>query len=222
MATRDERRKVKAAVSGPTCVRAVLLTYRDGGVRPMVVPCGRWACLNCSEWKVNEVLEHLKSASGGGDLFDAALPKDKWDPARKMAMRKGAGYVSFKRFDGSVLLVSDEPLKGRNWRLKPTTPDALAEAILKQNVRRVDWCADWRPVKPETHQTVGRASLPAGWAADVLARAGYDQAKGRIPGLDAYETVERLNDAAAQIATEKSLVRGREPEREKSLVRGRT
>lgn len=214
MATRDERRKVKErAGAQPSCVRVVVHTYRDGGVRPSVVPCERWTCPMCAERKVEDLMDRLKLSSGGGDLFALEVPRDKWDPVRKMAMRHGAGYVGFKRHSGSILFVCDAQLKGRDWKLRPTTTTQVKADVLRHGVKRVDWCKEWRPEPRKRGQTVGRVSLPAGWAREVLERAGYDGTTGRIAGLDAFQTVERLAAVAEEVAAEKSLVRGSEQAR---------
>ncbi len=193
---RHEREgKVKWSVRN-SCGYAVVLTYHTGTVRQMVVPCGRWACDDCARRRVFEVLKHIKAASGGGDIYSAEIAIKHWNAARKMAMRESAGYLSFKRFTNSTLLISDMQLRGRAWSLEKVSLDDLDDAILSQSVKRLDWCDAWRPEEAAHGVALGRVQCSIRDLPAILAEAGYDATTGRIPGLSPAETADRLREIA--------------------------
>lgn len=190
-------------------MRAVLLTYPNGGIKSIVAPCGKWGCPNCAVYKMDLVTSHIKEASGGCDLFAGSITADYWEAARTKARREVAGYVGIKRHPlpgtpaGAVFLVSDVRLTGRAWGLKPVSLDAVAKSGLAQTVRRVDWCERWRPEEKPNRVTIGRVSVPPQWASEVYERAGFNPAAGRIPGVGAEEAAALLAEAADLVAKER-------------------
>jgi|JI10StandDraft_1071094.scaffolds.fasta_scaffold68700_2 hypothetical protein len=198
---RDRSKAVKSQVDAARrCGTAIALVYRDGSVVTKVIPCEKWSCPTCAEWRTDKIVEQLKEVTGGGDVFCAEIPPDDWEAARKQAQRKDAGYMGVKRLNGGALLVSDQPLSGRAWSLAPTPRSQVRERILSAPNRRTDWCKRWRlPTDESQNKVIGRIAMSPRHAREVLERAGYDPRLGRIPGVDPYEAAASILEMKAEV-----------------------
>lgn len=109
--------------------------------------------------RLEGVIDHIREVSDAYPserVYVMAVTRTYWDAVRKMAMRRGAGYVGFKRHDGSILFVCDARLEGRDWRLHPTTLTRLQADLGRDNpIQRIDWCSAWRPTGRSTEAEVG-------------------------------------------------------------------
>lgn len=187
-------------VAARRCGTAIALVYRDGSIVTKVIPCEKWSCPNCRQWRTDKIVEQLKEVTAGAEVYCADVTPEDWEAARKQAQRKGAGYVGVKRLRGGALLISDQPLSGRTWALEFASRSEVRDRILSKPNRRTDWCKRWRlPGEPKKNLVVGRIPMSPRHAREVLERAGYDPVQGCIPGVDAYEAAALVLEMKGEI-----------------------
>lgn len=159
-----------------SCVRVVIIVFASGRVMRLVKDCDLWGCSRCSRRKAKAIATRLEAVLDGGEAHAADLTVEQWKAASKKARRCGVGYVGVKRPDDTVLILAGAPLAGRGWWLRPTAVAGVVDRVLSAPVRRVDWCALWRPsgVKRErTDPMVWRGQVPPSQMQQVFERAGF-------------------------------------------------
>jgi hypothetical protein len=102
------------------CPTTIGLVRKSRRIRWFTRYCDKWWCEECAPKKAQAVSDRLEDVTNmAAELFFGELIDQEWLQASKAARRKKVGYVGIKRFDQTVLMISDQPMKGSNLDARP-------------------------------------------------------------------------------------------------------
>lgn len=185
-----------------SCPELIYLLYKTGKQRYMMIDCGRWACSNCAEKRLDKIATHLKDVVSG-DIWRGDIPKIWVEAARKAVRRKKASYFALSLRGGGMYLVADIEISGRGWGTESVSiSDLIFEMYpwIREQPTRTTWAGDWKGEKDDEPAKDTVVFRTVAKSVDHLKRkaieVGIDLNADEVKG-DVLDLADRLTDAFA-------------------------
>lgn len=187
------------------------MVWRSGRHAPIVVDCNKWRCKKCGPRKLLEVGMQVANSTSieKPSLFEILVSAKQAEAAKLAIRRKKLPTARIRYFDGTIYIVTDEFIKGRNWlAVEYDKLDLIAKlptTINHMRVLRRDYTLHWKPEQLFYHKT--ETMIYRTYAKDLnalremLANMGQDITSELVNG-DPLDYVEKLKRAYGDTITD--------------------